>query len=97
MEFYYYSPSETFVVLTADQFFEIRCIGKVLLVLGSRLKNEYTFTFPSVYPWCLFSLIAFEIRCIGRILLVRGSRLKNEENMRVSLCFSSMIIFTDGS
>ena len=40
MEFYYYSPSETFVVLTAEQFLEIRCIGKVLLVLSSRLKNE---------------------------------------------------------
>ena len=43
----------------------------------------------------IISLIAFEIRCIGRVLLVRGSRLKNEENRRVSLCLSSMIIFTD--
>ena len=38
--------------------------------------------------------MTFEIRCIGRVLLVRGSRLKNEENMRASLCFSSVIIFT---
>ena len=52
--------------------------------------------FPAcVYPRCLFSLIYFEIRCIGRVLLVLGSRLKNEENMRVFLCFSSMIIYTD--
>ena len=78
-------------------YFEIRCIGRVLLVLGSRLKNDrYTYTFPRVYPWCLFSRILFEIRCIGRVLLVLGLRLRNEENMRVSLCFSSMIIYTDG-
>ena len=38
----------------------------------------------------------FEISCIGRVLFFVGSRLKNEENMHVSLCFSSMIIFTDG-
>ena len=32
---------------------------------------------------------------IGRALLVLSSRLKNGVNMHVSLCFSSMFIFTD--
>ena len=39
--------------------FDIRCIGRVLSVLGSRLKNEvYTYTFPCVYLQGLFSLHA---------------------------------------
>ena len=59
-------------------------------------KDKGYYRIPAIYPRCLFSLIAFEIRCIGRLLLVLGSRLKNEENMHVSLCFFSMIIFTDG-
>ena len=45
---------------------------------------------------CLFSLVAFEIRCIGRVLSVLVSRLNNEVYIHVSLCFSSMFIFTDG-
>ena len=76
--------------------FEIWCIGRVLLVRGSRLKNElYTYTFPSVYPRCLLSLIDFQIRCIARVMLVRGSRLKNEVYIHVSQCLSSVFIFTD--
>ena len=76
--------------------FEIQCIGRVLLVRGSRLKNEVYIHFPCVYPRCLFSLIDFGIRCIGRVLLVLGSRLKNEVNMHVSgLCLSSVFIFTE--
>ena len=51
--------------------------------------------FPSVYPWCLFSLIAFEIRCIGKVLLVLGSRLKNEVYIHVSQCLSLVFIFAD--
>ena len=48
----------------------------------------------TVYPRCLFSLIAFEIRCIGRVLLVLGSRLKNEVYIHFSLCLSSVFSFT---
>ena len=72
-------------------------IGRALLVLGSRLKNEVNMHVSwSVSPPCLFSLIAFEVRCIGRVLSVLGSRLKNEVCIHVSLCFSSMFMFTDG-
>ena len=65
--------------------FEIRCIGRALLVLGSRLKNEVDMHVSSVSPPCLFSLIAFEVRCIGRVVSVLDSRLKNEVCIHVSL------------
>ena len=52
----------------------------------------HTYTFPSVHPRCLFSLIAFEICCIGRVLLVLGSRLKNEVEFDwVRLIFCSVL------
>lgn len=71
--------------------FEIRCIGRALLVLGSRLKNELNMHVSSVSPPCLFSLIAFEIQCIGRVMLVVGSRLKNEVYIRIHTCFPAFI------
>ena len=70
--------------------FEVRCIGRVLSVLGSRLKNEvYTqYTFHCVSPPCLFSLMDFEIWCIGRVLF---KFLKNEVYIRIHTCFPAFI------
>ena len=52
---------------------------------------RYTFTFSSVYPRCIFTLIAFEIRSIGRVLLVLGSRLKND-----TVKFHCMLLVASG-
>ena len=75
--------------------FEIRCIGRALLVLGSRLKNEVNMHVSSVSPPCLFSLIAFQVRCIGRVLSVLGSRLKNEVYTQYTFhCVSPPCLFS---
>ena len=80
------------MIIFTDGFWNSVYVQRVLLVRGSRLKNEENMR---VFL-CLSSMIIFTDRFWNSVywqsteLLVRGSRLKNEENMRV--CFPLFLL-----